>query len=202
MDFSSDRMEMTDAERFHTHYQHLKNLRKDSLLIIDNFNILPKEEPMLKELMRYGFSILITTRCKLTSFPTFELKELDTENELLPLFGNICPYENEETDTIHEIIDTVHAHTLTVCLSALSMSASGIAPSDLLSELKSCGTDIASGEEVELYKDGEFSDGLMIEHLKKLLRISKLTAEQQYILCNLSLMPSSGIWKNPFGKWL
>ena len=118
MDFSSDRMEMTDAERFHTHYQHLKNLRKDSLLIIDNFNILPKEEPMLKELMRYEFCILITTRCKLISFPTFELKELDTEKELLPLFGNICHYENEEADTIHEIIDTVHAHTLTVCLSA------------------------------------------------------------------------------------
>ena len=125
-------MGMTDAERFHAHYQHLKNLRKDSLLIIDNFNILPKEEPMLKELLRYGFSILITTRCKLTSFPTFELKELDTENELLPLFGNICPYKNEESDTIHEIIVTVHAHTLIVCLSALSMSASGIAPSDLL----------------------------------------------------------------------
>ncbi|MBR1743998.1 MAG: ATP-binding protein, partial [Lachnospiraceae bacterium] len=82
------------------------------------------------------------------------------------------------------------------------MLASGISPSDLLDELNSCGTDIASGEDVELYKDGEFSEGLMIEHLKKLLRITNLTEEQQYILCNLSLMPSSGIWKNPFGKWL
>lgn len=202
MDFTSDRMDMTDAQRFHAHLQYLKNLKKDSLIIIDNFNVLPKEEPILKELMQYDFSILVTTRCKLTAFPVFEIKELDTEKELLPLFGNICPYENEETDTIHNIIDTVHAHTLTVCLSALSMSASGISPSDLLYELKSCGTDIVSGEDVELYKDGEFSDGLMIEHLKKLLRITNLTEEQQYILCNLSLMPASGIWKNPFGKWL
>ncbi|MBR1711503.1 MAG: tetratricopeptide repeat protein, partial [Clostridia bacterium] len=136
------------------------------------------------------------------AFPVFEIKELDTEKELLPLFGNICPYESEETDTIHNIIDTVHSHTLTVCLSALSMSASGISPSDLLDELKSCGTDIASGEDVELYKDCEFSEVLMIEHLKKLLRITNLAEEQQYILCNLSLMPASGIWKNPFGKWL
>jgi hypothetical protein len=82
------------------------------------------------------------------------------------------------------------------------MSASGISPSDLLDELKSCGTDIVSGEDVELYKDGEFSEGLMIEYLKKLLRITNLTEEHQYILCNLSLMPASGIWKNPFGKWL
>lgn len=202
MGFTSDRMDMTDAQRFHAHLQYLKNLKKDSLIIIDNFNVLPKEDPMLKELIQYDFSILVTTRCKVTAFPVFEIKELDTENELLPLFGNICPYENEETDTIHNIIDTVHAHTLTVCLSALSMLASGISPSDLLDELKSCGTDIASGEDVELYKDGEFSDGLMIEHLKKLLRITNLTEEQQYILCNLSLMPVSGIWKNPFGKWL
>lgn len=182
MDFTTDRMDMTEAQRFHAHFQYLKNLKKDSLIIIDNFNVLPKEDPMLKELMQYDFSILVTTRCKLTAFPVFEIKELDTEKELLPLFGNICPYENEETDTIHNIIDTVHAHTLTVCLSALSMSASGISPSDLFDELKSCGTDIVSGEDVELYKDGEFSEGLMIEHLKKLLRITNLTEEQQSMI--------------------
>jgi len=202
MDFTSDRIDMTDEERFHAHFGYLKNLKKDSLIIIDNFNVLPKDEPILKTLMQYDFSLLIATRCKLTTFPVFEIKEMDTKKELLPLFGNIYPYEKEDTDVIHEIIDTVHAHTLTVCLSALSMSAGGITPTELLDELKSCGTDIVSGEDVELYKDGEFSEGLMYEHLKKLLQLTKLTEEQQYVLSNLSLMPSSGVWKNPFGKWL
>ena len=68
----------------------------------------------------------------------------------------------------------------------LSMSASGIAPSDLLSELKSCGTDIASGEEVELYKDGEFYDGLMIEHLKKLPLLNAILRDMEKSLWKMA----------------
>ena len=99
-------------------------------------------------------------------------------------------------------IDTVNCHTLTVCLAALSLSASGIEPSELLHELKTCGMNIDSGEEIEIYKDGDYEDGLMIEHLRKLLQLGNLSVAQLDILRNLSLLPSSGVLKNPFGKWL
>lgn len=75
-------------------------------------------------------------------------------------------------------------------------------PEELLLELKTCGLNIRSRETVELYKDEEFSEALMIEHLRKLLQLNHLTSEQIDILRNLSLLPVSGVLKNAFKKWL
>ena len=105
-------------------------------------------------------------------------------------------------DIVREIIQTVGCHTPTVCLSALSLTASGIEPEELLAELKTCGLNIASGEDVELYKDNDFTDGLMIEHLRKLLQLGKLSNQQLDILRNLSLLPVAGVLKNSFKNWM
>ena len=72
----------------------------------------------------------------------------------------------------------------------------------MLAELKTCGLNIASGEDVELYKDNDFTDGLMIEHLRKLLQLGKLSDQQLDILRNLSLLPVSGVLKNQFKNWM
>lgn len=61
---------------------------------------------------------------------------------------------------------------------------------------------IDSGEDIEIYKDGDYEDGPLIEHLRKLLQLGNLSIAQLDILRNLSLLPSSGVLKNPFGKWL
>jgi hypothetical protein len=116
------------------------------------------------------------TRCKITSFQTLEIKELDNENELTALFYHYCPSAKREPAFTSDIINELKGHTLTVCLAALSLSASGIEPEDFLLELRSCGLNIHSGEAVEIYKDEEFSEALMIEHLRKLLQLNQLTA--------------------------
>jgi tetratricopeptide (TPR) repeat protein len=200
--FIDDTAEMTEEELFQSHYQTLQKLRSDSLIILDNFNVLPKDDPFFKEFTRNDFQILITTRCKITSFQILEIKELDKENELTALFYQYCPAAKAEPETTSDIINELKGHTLTVCLAALSLSASGMEPEELLFELKSCGLNIHSGEEVEIYKDEEFSEALMIEHLRKLLQLNQLTAEQMDILRNLSLLPNSGVLKNAFKKWL
>lgn len=105
-------------------------------------------------------------------------------------------------DVVKDIIQKVGCHTLTVCLSALSLTASGMEPEELLAELRSSGLNIASGEDVELYKDSDFTDGLMIEHLRRLLQLSKLSNQQLDILRNLSLLPVAGILKNSFKNWM
>ena len=103
---------------------------------------------------------------------------------------------------VKEIIQTVGCHTLTVCLSALSLTASGMEPEELLAELRTCGLNIASGEDVELYKDDGFTDGLMIEHFRRLLQLGKLSNQQLDILRNLSLLPVAGVIKNSFKNWM
>ena len=75
-------------------------------------------------------------------------------------------------------------------------------PEELLAELRTCGLNIASGEDVELYKDDDFTNGLIIEHLRRLLQLGKLSNQQLDILRNLSLLPVAGILKNSFKNWM
>ena len=202
MGFGDDTSEMTEETLFDRHYKTLKKLHHDSLIILDNFNVLSKDDSFFREFAQNDFQLLITTRCRPTQYPIMELKELDADTELPELFYCLCPSATENTLATKQIIQTVHSHTLTVVLSALSLSASGMEAEELLYELQTCGLSIASGEAVELYKDGDYTDGLMAEHLRKLLQLGKLSDPCLDVLRNLSLLSASGVLKNAFKNWL
>ena len=202
MEFDDDTSEMTEDMLFDRHYKILKKLHHDSLIILDNFNVLPKDDSFFREFAQNDFQLLITSRCRPTQYPIMELKELDADTELPELFYRLCPSATENTLATKQIIQTVHSHTLTVVLSALSLSASGMEAEELLYELQTCGLSISSGEAVELYKDGDYTDGLMAEHLKKLLQLGKLSDPCLNVLRNLSLLSASGVLKNAFKNWL
>ena len=201
MDFADDTADMSEDELFQKHYDVLKKLRDDSLIILDNYNVLPKDDAFFKEFEQNRFQLLITTRCSLSRYPMLVLKELDCDKELTELFYKLCPSAKDEDDVVRDIIKTVHSHTLTVVLSALSLSASGMEASELLRELQTCGLDISDGNDIELFKDGNYTEGLMTEHLRKLLQLGKLSNSQLDILRNLSLLPLSGVLKNAFKNW-
>lgn len=201
IDFADDSADMSEDELFQKHFDVLKKLRDDSLIILDNFNVLPKDDTFFKELEQNRFQLLVTTRCTLNRYPMLVLRELDSDKELTKLFYKLCPSAKDEADVIGDIIKTVHSHTLTVVLSALSLSASGIEASELLRELETCGLDISDGNDIELFKDGDYTEGLMTEHLRKLLQLGKLSNSQLDILRNLSLLPLSGVLKNAFRNW-
>lgn len=202
MEFSDDTADMSEEMLFDKHMRILKKLHSDSLIIIDNFNVLPKEEAFFKEFIKLNCKILVTSRCNISQYETIKISEMAADTELVELFYKHCPSAKSSEDVVKEIIQTVGCHTLTVCLSALSLTASGMEPEELLAELKTCGLNIASGEDAELYKDNDFTDGLMIEHLRKLLQLGKLSNQQLDILRNLSLLPVSGVIKNSFKNWM
>ncbi len=202
MEFEDDTSEMTEETLFDRHYKTLKKLRHDSLIILDNFNVLSKDDSFFREFEQNDFQLLITTRCRPTQYPIMELKELDTDTELSELFYRLCPSAKKYALATKQIIQTVHSHTLTVVLSALSLSANGMEAEELLYELQTCGLSISSDEAVELYKDRDYTDGLMAEHLRKLLQLGKLSDPCLDVLRNLSLLSASGILKNAFKNWL
>ena len=92
---------------FQKHYDVLKKLRDDSLIILDNFNVLPKDDAFFKELEQNRFQLLVTTRCTLNRYPVLVLKELDSNKELTELFYKLCPSAKDETDVVRDIIKTV-----------------------------------------------------------------------------------------------
>lgn len=202
MEFDDDTSEMTEEILFDRHYKILKKLHHDSLIILDNFNVLPKDDSFFRKFAQNDFQLLITTRCYPTQYPIMELKELDADTELPELFFRLCPSAKEDAPTTKKSIQAVHSHALTVVLSALSLSASGMEAEELLYVLQTGGLSISSGETVELYKDGDYTGGLMAEHLKKLLQLGKLSDSCLDVLRNLSLLSASGVLKNAFKNWL
>ena len=190
--FADDSVEMNEEVRFQNHYKVMQRLHTDTLLILDNFNVLPKDEPFLKELMKNDMQLLITSRCKLKNYDSIEIKELDKEKELTELFYKHCP---------SAIIEEVNCHTLTVCMAALTLEASGMEPEELLQELRSCGIG-QNMEEIEVFKDDEFSYASMIGHLRMLMKLNRLNEDSIDILRNLSLLPVSGVYKSAFKMWL
>lgn len=202
MEFDTDNSQMDEEALFQAHYDVLKTLHSDSLIILDNFNVLPKDDGLMKEFLKNDFQLMVTTRCRITSFETLEIKELEKEKELTDLFYRHCPSAKSEPDTVKQIIEVLHAHTLTVCLAALAINASGIDQEELLQELNTCGLNVDICEEVELYKDEEFDQALLIEHLRKLLQFNHLNNTEQDILRNLSLLPVSGVRKRSVRNWL
>lgn len=199
--FSDDSVEMNEDVRFENHYKVMQKLHTDTLLILDNFNVLPKDEPFLKELMKNDMQILITSRCKLKNYDFIEIKELDKDKELTDLFYKHCPSAKSDPYSVAAIIEEVNGHTLTVCMAALTLEASGMEPEELLQELRSCGIG-QNNEEIEVFKDDDFSYASMIGHLKKLMKLNGLNADSIDILRNLSLLPVSGVPKSAFKLWL
>ena len=204
MVFSTDKSEMTSDELFSSHYKILQELHSDSLVILDNFNVLPKEEPFFKEFRNNNFHLIITTRCNINvdDERKEELLTLDMEKDLLPLFLSNCPSARNEKDDVKDIIDAVHLHTLTVILSSLTLDATGLKASELLYELKTNGLSIPDSEVIDIYKDGDYAEGILIEHLKKLISLSKLSEDEKLIMRSMALMPSSGVLKRHFKDWL
>ncbi len=77
---------------------------------------------------------MITTRCRPTQYLIMELEQLDTDTELPELFYRLCPSAKKDALATKQIIQTVHSHTLTVVLSALSLSANSMEAEELLYE--------------------------------------------------------------------
>ncbi len=199
--FADDSVEMNEEVRFQNHYKVMQRLHTDTLLILDNFNVLPKDEPFLKELMKNDMQLLITSRCKLKNYDSIEIRELDKEKELTELFYKHCPSAKHDPDSVSAIIEEVNCHTLTVCMAALTLEASGMEPEELLQELRSCGIG-QNTEEIEVFKDDEFSYSSMIGHLRMLMKLNRLNKDSIDILRNLSLLPVSGVYKSAFKMWL
>ena len=199
--FADDSVEMNEEVRFQNHYKVMQKLQTDTLLILDNFNVLPKDEPFLKELMKNDMQLLITSRCKLKNYDSIEIKELDKDKELKKLFYKHCPSAKRDPDSVSAIIEEVNCHTLTVCMAALTLEASGMEPEELLHELRSCSIG-QNTEEIEVFKDEEFSYASMIGHLRMLMKLNRLNEDSIDILRSLSLLPVSGVYKSAFKMWL
>lgn len=77
----------TDADsRFVKHSRFLKSLKEDTLIIIDNFDIVPTPESGFDDIMQYRCKILFTTRCRFSEYTEFGVLEMP-QSTLIGLAG-------------------------------------------------------------------------------------------------------------------
>lgn len=190
---SKDKYSNYDTEQYFQYK--LKLLKKLSnrktLLIIDNFDVINDSD--LEELCNGEYTVLFTTRTQeLSTFvPEFYLDAFQRENELLELFK--LEYKRsmteEDKQIILKMVSNFQNHTLLVRLLGNAMQKKRISPRKMQSEDTSYWT---------WMKMNEVSTKTILEILQDMIRITDLSKEESYILCNLSLIPNSGIDTSEF----
>lgn len=188
--FKDDAPQETIAARFERHSEYLKLLKTDSLIVIDNFDILPHEDEYLDELLSYSCKILFTTRNNFgDDYDTFELADIDRSTlfEIAEKFGL--------TDVDHETLDRIfaaaHDHTLACELIIRLLKKSAHAPDEILEMLMTNHVNIGASDKIRRNKTTDAAK--YSEHIRQLFRLFALSEEQQNIMRLLSLVPVAGI---------
>ena len=200
LDFADDLSEEDDDKRFKRHNRFLRSLREDSLVIVDNFNAVPSQDPLLDVVMKYRCRVLFTTRSRFEYVPALELKELGTEY-LLQMMEKLHP-KSKDTDTKALIIELLHRHTFAVELAARLLAKGILSSKSLLTKLEKEKTAMDASDIIGTYKDGQSKRGTYYEHIHNLFSLYKLTAQEQDALRNLTMIPDKGISARTFARWL
>ncbi|MDO5397131.1 MAG: Archaeal ATPase [bacterium] len=199
-DFADDTSENTDS-RFDRHNRFLKSLKDDTLIIIDNFDIVPTLESLFDIVMNYRCKILFTTRCRFSEYTEMEITEMP-EKDLIALVGRFYDKTEKKLDIVTQIIDEIHGHTLSVELAARLLSSGILRPKKLLAELKKSKSILHTEDKINLIKDSRSTKATYYEHIHRLMYIAGLSGEAGEIMRCMTFIPSSGIQPRLFAKWL
>lgn len=202
LDFADDyNANEPEAERFRRHSRFLRNLKDDSLIIVDNFNAVATDDGLLSEILEYSCRILFTTRSRFDDYDTCTIEEMP-DDALLELMGNLFTDAEKYQLVLSEMIQTVHNHTFAVELAARLLEVGILAPDQLLEKLRAEKAAMDSEDKVSARKDGKSKKATYYTHIHTLFSLYKLSSAETYIMCNLALAPRNGIAAKLIALWL
>lgn len=200
--------ERSPKEKEETYYlrkiQKLKELvNKKTLFVIDNLNedeFDSEAKKQWKDILNLGCKLLVTTRQKEWGYGVLEIGVLSKSDNLVALFEKYCTIKDDnDRAAVHEIIDYVNGHTLTVELIAKQAGAGFSTPIEMFDKLKEGMAKI--GTEIYFTKDNEQHRATAFNHITALFNIANLNDKEKYVLANMSLIPLTGIKAKLFGEW-
>lgn len=200
-DFADDGIDEKDDMRFKRHNRFLRSLKEDTLIIIDNFNVIPSDDELFDVVMKYRCKILFTTRSCFNDYVNFELKEIEDTDVLMKLVNYFYAVADDE-EIICKIIAEVHSHTLSVELAARLLASGFSEPQELLRELQNTKSVLRTEDKINLVKDGTSSKATYYEHIHKLISLFGLSERSTEIMRSMTLIPHDGILPRLFAQWL
>ena len=203
MDFADDvdENETTDA-RFSRHHRHLRKLRADSLLIIDNFNTVTAKDSILDVILKYHCRILFTTRSRFDNYTSMNLEEIADTEALVKLMGCFYSEAEKTRSVLEQIIQTVHSHTLAVEMAARLLETGTMEPMLLLKKLKEEKAALDATDTIGISKDGKSRKATYYDHIHTLFSLYQLSKAERDVMRNLALVSLSGVQNRLFANWL
>ena len=183
MDFAGDNLSDDEHTRFTKHIRLLKNLRSDSLIIIDNFNT--ANDNFLNTLINYGCKMIFTTRSNIDCGYIFNLDVIGNPEVLYQLMSKYYSYADENKAIINELIETVHHHTLSVEMTAKLLEKGLHTPEEILEHLRQNSADPESTDKIKISKDGINAKETYYNHIRLLFSLYLLDESYQNIMRNL-----------------
>lgn len=203
IDFVDDSMYSTESQtdRFRRHNRFFKALKEDTLIIIDNFNATAFEE-VLDVIMKYKCRIIFTTRNRFDSYKTCQHIEIQNIDTLISLAGKFYTAPNSEKETVIQIIETIHRHTMSVEMSARILEKGIHTPDTVLSKLIEGHAVLDSADKINIHKDGKNTKATYDWHIQTLFSLCDLSEQQQSIMRNMTFISLDGIKPRLFAQWL
>lgn len=183
MDFVGDSNTDDEHTRFTKHIRFLKSLRRDSLIIIDNFN--NANDSFFSTLINYGCKMIFTTRSNIDCGYTFNLYAIENPEDLYQLVSKYYSYAKENKAVINELIKTVHHHTLSVEMTAKLLEKGPHTPEEILEHLRQNSADSESADKIKISKDGINAKETYYNHIRSLFSLYLLDESYQNIMRNL-----------------
>ena len=201
LDFADDLPGEEDDTRFEKHNRFLRSLREDTLLIVDNFNVIASQDQFLDVMLKYRCRILFTTRSRYENHTSLEVGELHTDT-LLELVEKFFPQAKKKQEEVLGIIDLLHRNTFAVELAARLLANGMMKPKALLRKLQKEKAALDADDKIGTTKDGRNRKATYYEHIHSLFSLYKLSGAEQEIMRCMTLIPANGIFSRRFAAWM
>lgn len=196
-------MEKDDSEeRFHKHYNFLKSLRDDTLIVIDNFDTTIENELLFDDFINNEYKIIFTTRSNFEDYECLQLDVIRDNEQILSIINSFYTVNAENHSVLLSVIETVNRHTLSIEIAARLLKSTNITPSELLSKLIENNIKLDSEEKIQIKKDNKTSKKTYYNHLHTLFRLFDLTEKQKHIMINFCFVSINGVEKALFSDWI
>ena len=187
INFKGDKPDEVLENLYTQHMNYLRVMQSDTLIIIDNFDIVPEDDENFDDIMELNCKIIFTTRSHIgEDYTVFEILNID-KNSLFEMAEKLNVTDIDK-DTLDRIFEALHNHTLACELILRLLKKSAFTADELLDKIlnEHVGLDVSE----KIRKD---ISATYYEHIHQLFRLFALTDEQKNNMRLLSLAPVIGI---------
>ena len=194
INFKGDNPDEILENLYMQHMNYLRVMQSDTLIIIDNFDIVPEDDENFNDIMELNCKIIFTTRSHIVEdYTVFEMP--DIERQYLFEIAEKLNVTDIEKDILDKIFEALHNHTLACELILRLLKRSAFTADGLLDKIlnEHVGLNVSDKIRKDIY-------ATYYEHIHQLFRLFALTDEQKNVMRLLSLAPVEGIDDKYFKK--